>query len=76
MNVDPFTPGATVTVNMIPEYGTSIYATRYMPVGGFQNRIDFGIPAKTLQFQMIYSNATLPIRINGITVESRYQRSV
>ena len=68
--------GSTLQIDMIPDHGTSIYATRYIAMGTFQNRIDFGIPAKSLQFKFTYASATLPININGITPESRYQRSV
>jgi hypothetical protein len=68
--------GATLQVDMIPDHGTSIYATRYILAQPFQTRIDFGIPAKAMQFQFTYCNATLPIRINGLTVEHRFQRSV
>lgn len=68
--------GSTLQIDLIPDHGTSIYATRYMAMGTFQNRIDFGIPAKSLQFVFTYASATLPITINGITPESRYQRSV
>lgn len=68
---------STLTINMIPDHGTSIYLTRYMGMGAYQNRIDFGIPAKSMQFQFIYANATLtPFRMYGHTPESRYERSV
>lgn len=73
---DILAAGSTLQIDMIPDHGTSIYLTRSMAVGTFQNRIDFGIPAKSLQFQFTYASATLPIRINGITPESRYQRGV
>ena len=76
MDTDIVSSGSTLTIDMIPDHGTSIYATRYQALGTFQNRIDFGIPAKSLQFKFTYASATLPIRINGITPESRYQRNV
>lgn len=76
LNTDIMSVTSTILAEMIADYGTSVSIGRTMQVGAFQNRIDFGIPAKALQFRFTYCNATLPIRINGITVESRFQRAV
>lgn len=65
-----------ITVNLIPNYGTSIAITRTMYQAPFQSRIDYGIPAKSLSAQVLHSSATLPFRIDGYTFESRFQRNV
>jgi hypothetical protein len=63
-------------VNFMQDYGTSLVYSTTMVSKLFQNRIDFGIPAKALQFQIIGSSSTDIVRLHGFTVESRYQRSV
>lgn len=70
-------PGSTqgVTINLYPDYGSSIYATKSLFLDRFQKRIDFGISAKSLSVELILS-ASQTIRINGYTIEARYLRSV
>lgn len=49
--------------------GTTIPTTQY------QTRIDFGLPGKGLSVELI-EGSTLPLRLNGYTIESRFQRNV
>lgn len=42
----------------------------------WQNRIDFGIPAKSLSIKCAHGSTTGNFQINGYTVEFRFQRAV
>lgn len=77
LDVDPVL-GVTspITINLKQDFGTSIIATRTMYQAPFQSRIDFGIPAKSIQAQIIHSSASLPFKMNGFTFETRFQRAV
>lgn len=67
---------APITVNFYKDQdGSSAVLSRTMYLNNFQNRIDFGIPAKDLSVELVYSLAT-PLRINGYTLEYRFQRPV
>lgn len=70
-------PGATlgVTLQFRPDFGSSIYLTQSLPQSLFQQRIDYGIPAKSLSIEIILRSSER-VRINGYTVESRFLRSV
>jgi hypothetical protein len=75
MDIDPgptMTP--TMTINMLPDYGNSIADTRYVNVGPYQSRVDFGVSAKSLSIRTILQ-VTEKVTINGYTIESRYLRS-
>jgi len=63
------------TLLMRPDYGSSVYETRSLPMSQFQERIDFGIPAESLSVELQLVSST-KVRINGYTIESRYLRSV
>lgn len=77
LDTDPVPAGvSSVLINFFQDYGSSIIIQRQMGQAPFQSRIDFGISAKSLAFQLIHANASLPIRVNGWTVESRFQRNV
>lgn len=75
LNVDPIT-SATIglTINFYQDYGTSNVLTRTMYADPFQSRIDFGIPAKSLSFEVSKNDADTILRLHGFTIESRLQR--
>lgn len=76
LDVDP-TPGVTqpIGINFYRNQGSSVYLARTMYSNQFQSVINFGISAKSLAFDAVYLSATSPLRINGYTLEDRYQRS-
>lgn len=67
---------ANITVNLYKNFGESIQVTRQMSQSPFQNRIDFGIPARSLSAEVFHFSATLPFQINGYAIASRFQRDV
>ncbi len=71
-------PGATLLmpVHFYQDYGTSIVASVTFPLGVFQNRIDYGISAKSLAFELYAFPTVKPLQIHGFTIESRLQRRV
>lgn len=77
LNVNPILdPNPTIRCNFYKNYGpTLITSVTFSPMP-FQTRVDFGIPARSIQAEMIYSSATFPIKINGYSFVSRFQRDV
>ena len=75
LNVDPVM-GVTlpISVNLRTNYGSTVQATRTMYMNPFQSRVDFGLSAKSLQTEVVYSSASFPIKIMGYAIESRKQR--
>lgn len=63
------------TLNFRQNYGSSIVLTRGTSFMSYQDRVDFGIPAKSLSVEFIIQSAQ-SIRVNGYTIESRYLRPV
>lgn len=58
--------------NTVPYYSTTMALS-----SAFQNRIDFGIPAKSIAVEFIYSlSGASFFQLNGFTIESRFQRAV
>lgn len=78
LNVDSVANGASqpITVNMYTDFGSSLQITRVMYQNPFQSRIDFGLPARAIQAEIVHASATLPLRITGFTFESRFLRPV
>lgn len=77
LDVDPVTGASTpIQLKFLPNFGETVGHTASIYQTPFQSRIDFGIPAKSLSVQGLHFSATLPLKINGYTFESRFQRSV
>lgn len=72
-------PVANVTlpiqINFYQDYGASIVYSATMYQNAIQNRIDFGIPAKSLSFDLARNTPSLPIQIHGFAMEYRFQRN-
>lgn len=77
IDVDPVL-GTTqaIQINMRTNYGSTIQLSRTMYQNPFQSRVDFGIPSRSIQAEIVHASATLPFKLNGYTFESRFQRSV
>ena len=65
-----------IQVSLKTNYQQTIQATATMYATAFQSRIDFGLPARSIAMQAIYSSASFPIQINGYSYAYRYQRDV
>lgn len=74
LNIDA--PGSTMVmnINLYQDYGSSIVLGTTMVLGGFQNRIDFGVSAKSLAFEMASIQTSNVLKLHGFTVESRFLR--
>lgn len=68
--------GSTVTVNLIPNYGTSNAITRSFVQSPYLSRIDFGIPSTALSFELSMYSPVDSLRLHGFTMEYRFQRNV
>lgn len=65
-----------ITMNFRVNFGATVAATRTMSQNPYQNRVQFGIPARSIQAEMIHVSASLPLTITGYAFASRYQRGV
>lgn len=70
-------PGQTfvLAVNLYSDKATGPALSTTMVLTTFQSRMDFGIAAKSISAEFIYSGATF-LQINGYTIEYRFQRNV
>lgn len=77
LDLDPIL-GVTqpITMNFYTNFSASSSLTRTMYQQPYQSRIDFGLSAKSIQAEMFHVSASLPLKINGFTFESRFQRNV
>lgn len=64
-----------ININFFSNYGTSIVLGSSMFFNPSQSRIDFGISAKSMAFEMSANSASTGLRLHGYTIEHRYQRS-
>jgi hypothetical protein len=71
-------PAATIGfhVNFFQDYGSSVVKSVTVNMSQFQTRIDFGISAKALAFELSALQTSTPLRLHGFTIESRLQRKV
>ena len=77
LNVDPVL-GFTqpITVNFKTDFGATVQLTQTMYQSPFQSRVDFGLSSRSIQASVYHYSASLPLKINGFTFESRYLRDV
>ncbi len=76
INADSGVTNYILPIKFYQDYGASVVYSATMTIVGFQNRIDYGIPAKSLAFELFNMQSDSPLRINGFTIESRLQRKV
>lgn len=77
LDLDPIV-GITqsIGIGFYKNFETSVSATFTMYQSPFQSRIDFGISGKALAAEITHVSASTGLKVNGWTIESRYQRSV
>lgn len=75
LNVDPVVSSTqAINIKMFQNYGSNVAATFTMYANPFQSRIDFGLSAKSLAFELANFNATEQIRVHGFVLSYRFQR--
>ncbi len=76
--VNTSTAGSTVALDIefYKDFGTASVLSRTMYQGAFQQRIDFGIPGKSLAFTLAGVSTSEKMIFHGYTLEHRFQRSV
>jgi len=76
-NMDPITsPSSTLLIQMFADYQSTVSATGAISLSNFQQRIDFGVSAKSLQIQISHFSATDIVKIHGFSIAHRYLRDV
>ena len=76
INTDTFSTTIAISINFYQDYGSTIVLGRTMVISQFQSRIDYGICAKSLAFEMYAIQTSNVFRLDGFTIESRLQRRV
>jgi hypothetical protein len=56
--------------------GTSLAISRQLGASIYQSNVEFGLSSKSLQFVLSNVSNVSPLRINGFTIEYRFQRAV
>ena len=64
-----------IGINFYTNQSTMAAYSTTMMLSTYQSRIDFGLSARDLAVEFIY-NQNNPLRINGFTIEYRFQRAV
>lgn len=64
-----------ILVNFYTDQGTTAALSMTMTISEFQKRLDFGLPAKDMSVEFVYSEGNF-LKLNGYTIEYRFQRSV
>jgi hypothetical protein len=78
VDIDPsLNNGATYNfkINFYTDQGATSVLTLPMPIAIPQQRLEYGLAAKDMAVEIINSD-TSPLRINGYTIEYRFQRAV
>jgi hypothetical protein len=67
LDVDPII-GFTqpISVNFSSNYGSSTVVSRTMYQNPFQSRVDFGIPARSIQATIYHASATLSLKVTDL----------
>lgn len=75
LDTSPLGASAFIDVHFYQDYGASIIVGTTMPLTPFQNRIDFGVSAKSLSVEFI-KNSTFRLALHGFSIAYRFQRNV
>lgn len=65
-----------ISIDFFVSNGTSLALTRTMGQTVFQSRIDFGLSSKSMLFQLTHNSNISSLKLNGFTIEYRFQRAV
>lgn len=76
MNANTYGSTLILNINFYADYGASIVLGRTMVITDYQKRIDYGICATSLSFEMANIQTSQVFRMYGFTVESRLQRRI
>jgi hypothetical protein len=75
-NITPHGVTMNLAVKFYQDYGSSVVSSATILQSEFQNRYEFGIPAKALSVEIFSNQTAVPFQINAISLESRLQRRV
>lgn len=65
-----------INIRFFQDYGASTVYSSTMPLNSFQSRIDFGIPARAVSFQIDNFSAVDAVVLHGFVMAHRFQRDV
>lgn len=74
LDVNRTSSTGAIEVQFFPNYGTSSSLTRTMYMSEYQSRIDFGLPATSMQIQIKQFSSTERFQLHGWVLASRFQR--
>ena len=76
LNIDAPSSTLTFQCNFFQDFGSSIVKSVTINCSQFQTRIDYGISAKSLAFELSSFQSNQKLTLHGFTIESRLQRKV
>lgn len=76
INHNPLAATLISKINFYQDYGASIVKSVTMPLNEFQERIDYGVAAKSLTFEISLQSLSQTFTMFGYTLEQRLQRKV
>jgi hypothetical protein len=76
VNSNPGSGTFSFNINFFQDYGSSAVLSTSLVMSQFQQRIDFGISAKSIAFEMANIQSSVSLQLFGFTMESRLQRRV
>jgi hypothetical protein len=70
--------GSTITLNILgyQDFGASTVVSASYSISQFQNRLDFGVPAKAMAFQIQSFSSTDRLTLHGFALAYRFLRNV
>lgn len=76
LNMDAPSSTLVFGINFFQDYGSSVVLGTTLVSSQFQARIDYGISAKSVAFELSNLQTTIPLKIHGFTIESRLLRRI
>ena len=76
LNMDPPSATLNMNINFFQDYGSSKVLQTTLTISEFQARLDYGLSAKSLAFELYNMATNSPLKIHGFSVEERMQRRV
>jgi len=74
-NFDVAGSSLVVTAQLLPNYGSSVYASQQFNLSQFQKRLEFGVSSRSLSVRWVMESSER-VKFNGYALESRFLRKI
>jgi len=76
LNVNPIGFTQPITLDFKTNYGASVVLSRTIYQNPYQTRVEFGLPARSLQANIYHVSASTALTVYGWAISGRFQRDV